>query len=274
MGLFTGDKLTAFTFSHSAQIDAIYTVYSATQIKAFFDSRGTDLQTKHNVLIDDLALVVSPSNGAIATVNSMANAGGDIAITGGTATTTTVTVANNTATKTIAITADVATTSINGISMIGNNTTLQAGPGTSALTMGILTDTAARTITFTVNGTALPVGHAITHAPGASDSIETYYFTISAAATLEAKVDAALAEVKSCLNVYYSNKDSLDIYTTIEWRRPDSTKYKKSVLSGGTTPCYTTRTVTYYDTDGTTVLATAVYTLTYSGYDLVSEVLS
>ena len=122
-------------------------------------------------MIDDLALVVSPTNGAIATVNSMANAGGDIIITGGTATTTTVSVANDTATKTVAITADVATTSLNGISMIGNNTTLQAGPGTSALTMGITTDTAARTITFTVNGTALPAAHASTHAPGETDTI-------------------------------------------------------------------------------------------------------
>ena len=201
MCVFTGDKLTAFTFSHSAQIDAIYTVYSATQIKAFFDSRGTDLQTKHNVLIDDLALVVSPSNGAIATVNSMANAGGDIAITGGTATTTTVTVANNTATKTIAITADVATTSINGISMIGNNTTLQAGPGTSALTMGILTDTAARTITFTVNGTALPIGHAITHADGASDSLSSYFFTLSAGTTLQTTVSENFLNLKRTLSM-------------------------------------------------------------------------
>jgi len=72
-----------------------------------------------------------------------------------------------------------------------------------------------------------------------------------------------------------SGKDSEGIFTSLIWKRLDGTKYKQSVLSGGTTPEYTTRTVTYYDTDGTTVLDTVAYTLSYDiDGDLISEVIS
>jgi hypothetical protein len=77
------------------------------------------------------------------------------------------------------------------------------------------------------------------------------------------------------LSTYRSNKDSESIYTTITYKRSDSTNYAVSVLSGGTTPLYTTRTETFYDTDGTTVLSTNVYTLTYDVDGLLeSEVLN
>ena len=68
--------------------------------------------------------------------------------------------------------------------------------------MGILTDTAARTITFTVNGTVLPGAHAITHADGASDSLSSYFFTLSAGTTLQTTVSAnATATTKNFLNL-------------------------------------------------------------------------
>jgi hypothetical protein len=74
-------------------------------------------------------------------------------------------------------------------------------------------------------------------------------------------------------NVYKSGKDANGIFTIVEYKRADGTLYARSVLSGGTSPQYTTRTVTYYDTNGTTVLRTDTYTLTYdSDGDLVSEV--
>jgi hypothetical protein len=74
-------------------------------------------------------------------------------------------------------------------------------------------------------------------------------------------------------NVYKSGKDSNGIFTTVDYKRPDGTLYARSVLSGGTSPQYTTRTITYYDTNGTTVIRTDVYALTYDANgDLISEV--
>lgn len=70
-----------------------------------------------------------------------------------------------------------------------------------------------------------------------------------------------------------SNKDANGIFTTIDFKDATDTLRKKSVLSGGTSPSYTTRTVTYYASDGVTVTSTRVYTLTYDGDgDLLSEV--
>lgn len=71
-----------------------------------------------------------------------------------------------------------------------------------------------------------------------------------------------------------SNKDSNGVFTTVTYKRKsDGTIYAKSVLSGGTAPQYTTRTETFYDVDGTTVLATIPYTLSYDADgDWVGEV--
>ncbi|MED1908535.1 hypothetical protein [Cytobacillus firmus] len=71
-----------------------------------------------------------------------------------------------------------------------------------------------------------------------------------------------------------SNKDAEGIYTTVEQRRKtDGTLAVKAVLSGGTSPQYTTRTITYYATNGTTVEKTETYTISYdSDGDLISEV--
>lgn len=71
-----------------------------------------------------------------------------------------------------------------------------------------------------------------------------------------------------------SGKDGNGIYTIVEERRADQSLISRSVLSGGTSPAYTTRTETIYGVDGTTVLATLVFALTYDSGDLVSEVLS
>jgi hypothetical protein len=71
-----------------------------------------------------------------------------------------------------------------------------------------------------------------------------------------------------------SNKDGNGIYTTVQQqRKSDGTLVRQSVLSGGTSPQYTTRTVTYYAADGATVVKTDTFTLTYDADgDLVSEV--
>lgn len=71
-----------------------------------------------------------------------------------------------------------------------------------------------------------------------------------------------------------SNKDSNGISTTVTLKRSDGTIYMASVLSGGTSPQYTTRTETYYMADGVTVSATKTYARTYdSDGDLASEVI-
>ncbi|MEN0587102.1 tail fiber protein [Kurthia gibsonii] len=79
---------------------------------------------------------------------------------------------------------------------------------------------------------------------------------------------------QSSLKMTKSNKDSNGIYTTVTYsRKSDGSKFAASVLSGGTSPQYTTRTVTYYGIDGTTVEKTDTFTLTYDADgDLLSEV--
>lgn len=70
-----------------------------------------------------------------------------------------------------------------------------------------------------------------------------------------------------------SEKDDNGVFTTVEARRNDGTLAIKSVLSGGESPNYTTRTIIYYALDGTTVEKTVTRTLTYDDDgDLVSEV--
>ncbi|MBB6283834.1 hypothetical protein [Geobacillus subterraneus] len=98
----------------------------------------------------------------------------------------------------------------------------------------------------------------------------------SAEANAKAYTDSAPEPMQRNLgnfNVYKSEKDSNGIFTVVEYKRPDGTLYAKSVLSGGTSPQYTTRTITYYAADGTTVIRTDPYTLVYDADgDLISEV--
>lgn len=71
-----------------------------------------------------------------------------------------------------------------------------------------------------------------------------------------------------------TNVDANGLFQTIVISRPDGTLHSKSILSGGTTPYYTTRTETYYDTDGTTVLRTNVFTLGYTNGKVTSETIN
>lgn len=78
--------------------------------------------------------------------------------------------------------------------------------------------------------------------------------------------DASLKTLKT-------NKDAEGIFTTVEKRRLDGTLAIKSILSGGISPKYTTRTITYYATNGTTITNTVTLALTYdSDNELISEV--
>lgn len=81
-------------------------------------------------------------------------------------------------------------------------------------------------------------------------------------------------KVEPELSIIKSNKDTNKIYVRIDYKRKsDNTLFMSSVLSGGTSPRYTTRTETYYDTDGTTIISTKTYTISYdTDGDILSEI--
>lgn len=60
-----------------------------------------------------------------------------------------------------------------------------------------------------------------------------------------------------------SGKDSNFIYTSYQRKRYDGTLLMQSILSGGASPLYTTRTETWYAVDGITVLFTRTYSISY-----------
>lgn len=68
--------------------------------------------------------------------------------------------------------------------------------------------------------------------------------------------------------------DSKGVFTSIEYRRKSNgILAAKSVLSGGISPTYTTRTITYYGTDGLPSGKVDVFTLTYNAEGfLIKEV--
>lgn len=85
-----------------------------------------------------------------------------------------------------------------------------------------------------------------------------------ALSTKETPAGAQLKIDHASYKVARSNKDAEGIFTTVEYRRKsDDTLAARSVLSGGTSPEYTTRTVTFYAADGTTVARTDVFTISY-----------
>jgi hypothetical protein len=60
------------------------------------------------------------------------------------------------------------------------------------------------------------------------------------------------------------NKDTEGIFTEIRHRRrSNGTLYRKTVLSGGTSPLYTNMTETYYEANGTTVKSQLTYYISY-----------
>lgn len=90
----------------------------------------------------------------------------------------------------------------------------------------------------------------------------------------ETQINARKRIEQTSFKIKKLNKDSNGTYLTIEYsRKSDGTLACRSVISGGTIPNYTTRTLTYYGLDGTTVEKTEIFTLSYdSDGQLVSEV--
>lgn len=86
-------------------------------------------------------------------------------------------------------------------------------------------------------------------------------------------LEGVLDELKRPLNVYRSGLDNNDKYTVVEWCRQSGTLYRKSVLSNMVDNVYTVQTITYYAQDGTTVLKTEIFDLTWnSNGDIQNEV--
>jgi len=76
--------------------------------------------------------------------------------------------------------------------------------------------------------------------------------------------DFALATLNpNILRIKRSNPDAYGNYLQVDYYRKDGTLFARSVLSGGTPPQYTTRTITIYDADGTTVVDSYTFSITY-----------
>jgi len=76
--------------------------------------------------------------------------------------------------------------------------------------------------------------------------------------------DFALAKLNPyIIRIKRSNPDAYGNYLQVDYYRKNGTLFARSVLSGGTPPQYTTRTITIYDTDGTTVVDSYTFTITY-----------
>ena len=65
------------------------------------------------------------------------------------------------------------------------------------------------------------------------------------------------------IRIKRSNPDAYGNYLQVDYYRKDGTLFARSVLSGGTPPQYTTRTITIYDADGTTVVDSYTFSITY-----------
>jgi len=76
--------------------------------------------------------------------------------------------------------------------------------------------------------------------------------------------DFALAKLNPyIIRIKRSNPDAYGNYLQVDYYRKNGTLFARSVLSGGTPPQYTTRTITIYDADGTTVVDSYTFTITY-----------
>ncbi|MBN2796238.1 MAG: hypothetical protein JXR88_12580 [Clostridia bacterium] len=86
-------------------------------------------------------------------------------------------------------------------------------------------------------------------------------------------VEMLKTEVQNQLTIERLSKDANDIFTEIQYKRLDGSLFKRSILSGGISPQYTSRTVNYYAQDGITIIKSLSFNLIYTGDDLTSEVI-
>lgn len=90
--------------------------------------------------------------------------------------------------------------------------------------------------------------------------------TVGVLTTAQSTNTSSIGELKKAntLSIEKSGKDENGLYTTVTYKRkPEGTVFATSVLSGGESPLYTTRTLKIYNAVGSQVDNTLVYTLTY-----------
>ena len=334
------NKFTGFTFNHMDQEDT--PDLTPEQVKAAFDSRGVDLKTFLDALIDVLnsttkgasgadniaataitsldgatvqALLESLRNKLKATTDSASGADfvgatGITGLTGGTvqalleALKTYIDTHKSSAdhdsryyteteinAKVDMIKGSIA--SINGVDSAKGNIDLVGGTGIT-----ISPDNVNKRIAIAATGESAPAAHADSHITGDDVIIGTIDQSVAPSGPaiasellvllnnlanriktvsgetnwsdapgknlkiLAGDVAAHKADTTS-YSTYKLNPDSEGIFTEIQYKRQDGTLILKSVLSGGTSPQYTTRTETEYEQDGVTVKATRTYTISY-----------
>lgn len=121
------------------------------------------------------------------------------------------------------------------------------------------------------NGVELTLG-GVFNTMGSLDNLTTTDKTNLVAAINEVNTKSTASTTP--YSSYSLNKDSEGVYTVVEIKTNSGVLYARSTLSGGTSPQYTTRTINYYGTDGTTITTTNVFTINYDGDNIVSEVLT
>lgn len=146
------------------------------------------------------------------------------------------------------------------------------GDGTVTIdpSVGTITQTGTPVNATNLNGLEVDVT-AVTNTVNMHLNDNVKHITATERTTWNAKATATdLVDLKQYTTLK-SGKDSNSIYTTYQRKRYDRTLLMQSVLSGGTSPLYTTRTETWYAADGTTAVSTRAYAITYDSDGLVTS---
>ncbi|MCU5414990.1 hypothetical protein OCE50_29435 [Bacillus wiedmannii] len=106
-----------------------------------------------------------------------------------------------------------------------------------------------------------------------SDS-KNYYTEDTVEAALQ-QIGDILKNLQLKVSVYRSNKTANGIFATVEWKTKNGVLARKAVLSDpDTNGSYRKQTITFYAENGSTVIGTDVYVITYDADgDVTSEVL-
>ncbi|MDM5239110.1 hypothetical protein QUF83_24030 [Bacillus cereus] len=104
--------------------------------------------------------------------------------------------------------------------------------------------------------------------------LKNYYTEDTVEAALQ-QIGDILKNLQLKVSVYRSNKTANGIFATVEWKTKAGVLARKAVLSDpDTNGNYRKQTITFYAENGTTVIGTDVYIITYDADgDVTSEVL-
>lgn len=265
------DKMGNFAFNHASNPDKPNK--DAATNKAEFDSRGEDLKTALNKVIDLLNATTDGASGAD-------NLG-----------MTPIPVVNETANNAQAVIEALVnrlqsvTDSTSGADFLKMTPITETGSADTVQSVIESLITKLKAVTDSASGADLIGATAITGLTGETvqallEALKSYGDNLAGVGRTTETVKGNAAAIATHMadtttySTYKLNPDSEGIFTEIQYKRPDGTLIMKSVLSGGTSPQYTTRTETEYEQDGTTVKSTRIYTISYDADgNVISEVL-